>query len=321
MKLTPAFLASHVKDASEAKSFTLKGLKIRHIDDISYCVNMQRLDLSQNELRNPESLSGLKYCKDISWISVAHNQLTDIAYLCELAKLQGKKHVWRSSLAYVLIFLVSCFFPAVLNASYNELKDLPWDKIMNLTQLKALILNNNHLVSFPPNALLPKSLDTLVLSHNRTLDQIPASMLRKLSNLTKLSCSHTALHEISDLSECWALKEVRLASNKIFTLKGIEKKLPLTVEIIDIGHNLIRDPKDLENLLAFKKLTSLNVRGNLTDEAAEEAFIKKAIQELPNLRIFNGRNLKPSKPAKRSFTEVRVKPERANKNTKITFEE
>lgn len=90
MKLTPAFLSSHVKDAMEAKSFTLKGLKINTIDDISYCINMQRLDLSENELEKGESLSGLKYCKDISWISVAHNRLSDISLLCDLGKLQGR---------------------------------------------------------------------------------------------------------------------------------------------------------------------------------------------------------------------------------------
>ncbi len=118
------------------------------------------------------------------------------------------------------------------------------------------------------------------------------------------------------------MKEIRLASNKIFTLAAISKKLPLTVEIIDIGHNLIRDAKELDYLLAFKKLTSLNIRGNLADEAEEEAFLKKAALELTNLRIFNGRNLKPSnKPGKRSHAEFRLKPERANKNTKITFDE
>jgi Leucine-rich repeat (LRR) protein len=186
--------------------------------------------------------------------------------------------------------------------------------------LKALILNNNQLVSFPSNASLPKALDTLVLSHNAALDQLPVTMLRKLTNLTKLSCSHTALHEIPNLQECWSLKEIRLASNKIFTLDSISRCLPLTVEIIDIGHNLIRDAKELDNLLAFKKLSSLNIRGNLTDEKEEEGFLKKACEKLPNLRIFNGRNLKPTKPAKRSHAEFRLKPERANKNTKITFE-
>jgi hypothetical protein len=90
MKLTPAFLSSHVKDAAEAKSFSLKGLKIKHIDDISFCVNMQRIDISENELRSTESLGGLKYCKDLSWISVAQNQLSDISPLCDLSKLQGK---------------------------------------------------------------------------------------------------------------------------------------------------------------------------------------------------------------------------------------
>lgn len=107
MKLTPAFLSSHVKDALEAKSFALKGLKIKHIDDISYCVNMQRLDLSENELKSADSLSGLKYCKGISWISVARNQLSDISLLCDLAKLQGKQ-VDLSYPSFFLFYSLEC---------------------------------------------------------------------------------------------------------------------------------------------------------------------------------------------------------------------
>lgn len=137
--------------------------------------------------------------------------------------------------------------------------------------------------------------------------------------MTKLSCSHTELHRIPDLSQCLELKEIRLASNKLGSLAEIEKKLPFSIEIIDIGHNLIRKPSELAKLFTFKKLTSLNVRGNLTAEEDEE-FFKRAQKELPLLKNFNGRSLMPAKK-KRGAAEFRLKPERQNKNTKVTFEE
>lgn len=207
----------------------------------------------------------------------------------------------------------------VLNASYNELSELPWDALADLKCLKALILNNNNFTLFPPTACLPKSIDTLVLSHN-PLQDLPDKLFKGTPQLTKLSCSHAELHRVPDLSKCPELKEIRLASNKIGSLAEIEKRLPLTVEIIDIGQNLIRKPAELEKLFKFKKLNSLNVRGNLTNEEEEQEFFRLAQKELPLLINFNGRSLQPAKK-KRNATEFRLKPERQNKNTKVTFKD
>ena len=90
MKLTPAYISSTIQDSSSARVLTLRSKSISHIEDISFCVNLAKLDLSENELRSGEALSGLKYCKSISWISVAKNKLTDISHLTNLKSLQGK---------------------------------------------------------------------------------------------------------------------------------------------------------------------------------------------------------------------------------------
>ena len=89
MKLTPAYISSTIPDASSTRTLTLRSKSIAHIDDISFCVNLVRLDLGENGLKSGESLSGLKYCKGLTWVSVAKNQLKDITYLTELKNLQG----------------------------------------------------------------------------------------------------------------------------------------------------------------------------------------------------------------------------------------
>ena len=89
MKLTPAYISSTIQDASSTRVLSLRSKSISHIDDISYCVNLARLDLSENDLKSGESLSGLKYCKAITWISVAKNHLKDITHLTNLKNLQG----------------------------------------------------------------------------------------------------------------------------------------------------------------------------------------------------------------------------------------
>lgn len=90
MKLTPAYISSTVEDSSTVRVLTLRSKSISHIEDISFCVDLNKLDLSENDLRGGESLSGLKYCKSISWISVSKNKLTDLTYLTNLKNLQGK---------------------------------------------------------------------------------------------------------------------------------------------------------------------------------------------------------------------------------------
>jgi Leucine-rich repeat (LRR) protein len=95
MKLTPAYISSTIPDASTIRSLSFPSKSIAHIEDISFCVNLVRLDLSENVLKSGESLSGLKYCKGITWISVAKNQLTDIYNLTELKNLQGKQNILK----------------------------------------------------------------------------------------------------------------------------------------------------------------------------------------------------------------------------------
>lgn len=195
---------------------------------------------------------------------------------------------------------------------------------MELTSLKALILNNNKFTGFPvSSAHLPSSLDTLVLSHNE-INDLPAKMLRSVPFLSKLSCSHARLHAVPDLSHCQELKELRLASNKIISLAQIEKLVALSLEILDLGHNLITKRSELERLFHFKKLTSLNIRGNLSPEEDED-FLKAARKQLPSLKNFNGRSLEEKKRSSSSssskYPEFRLKPERQNRNTKIKFTE
>ena len=90
MKLTPAYISSTIQDASTTKALILRSKRITHIDDISYCVNVTKIDLAENEMKSGEALSGLKYCKGVTWISVAKNQLNDISNLTNLKNLQGK---------------------------------------------------------------------------------------------------------------------------------------------------------------------------------------------------------------------------------------
>ena len=136
MKLTPAFLSSAVENASEQSFIQLSNQKITHVEDISFCICLRKLDLSKNRMRSAEALSGLQYCKSISWLNLSFNQLDSLGYLDRMAEKL-----------------------TVLNISHNSFTILP-TSLASLKKLKALIANDNQLKHIDPLAL-PKSLETL----------------------------------------------------------------------------------------------------------------------------------------------------------------
>jgi Leucine-rich repeat (LRR) protein len=56
------------------------------IDDIGACIELTRIDLSNNMLT---SLQGIAHNKSISWLKAANNKLTSMTDLSRLTKLAG----------------------------------------------------------------------------------------------------------------------------------------------------------------------------------------------------------------------------------------
>ena len=68
MKLTPSLLSQWFPGAlSDMRALDIKDKEISHIEDISMCTQLARIDLAKNALRHADSLSGLRYCQDIKW--------------------------------------------------------------------------------------------------------------------------------------------------------------------------------------------------------------------------------------------------------------
>lgn len=252
MKLTPAILSSTVKDAREQAAFNLSGRDISHIDDISFCIAMRRLDLSKNRLQG-EGLSGLQYCKGLTWLSLAHNRLEGgLEHLSKLTALN------------------------VLNLAYNELSDIPLF-FADFTQLKALILNDNRIQCLEVTCL-PKSLDSLVVSRNRLEVVKP---LDRLAALEKVSLSHNQLHQLPELSKCWKLRELRLNNNRI--TKVPKGSLPPDLSLLDLGKNPIERLQDLAGVEGLRHLRSLNLAGCPVASHALDSLLAT----LPRLHILN----------------------------------
>lgn len=260
MKLTPAYLSSSFENVTEQETISLKGKDITHIDDISFLVNMKKLDLSGNKLKSGESLSGLQYCKSLVWLDLSGNQLSDVHHILGLHKLN------------------------VLNLSHNELDMIP-EGIHKLVNLKALILNDNQIKSLE-NIRFPSQLNTLILSRNEIESANNAFM--HLEHLEKLSFSHNRLHQFPAVSKCWALKEIRVGSNKILGLPKKAGDLPPGLTTIDIGNNAVADQAELEAVIKLRHLVNLNVKGN---PLWTEELDKQVIKAVPTMEILNSKKV------------------------------
>ncbi|XVF19667.1 hypothetical protein REPUB_Repub11eG0130700 [Reevesia pubescens] len=175
----------------------------------------------------------------------------------------------------------------VLNAGKNKLRSM--EEVRSLVNLRALILNDNEIVSICGLDEM-KDLNTLVLSRN-PISEIGNSLI-KLKSITKLSASNCQIQAIdSSLKCCIELKELRLAHNDIRNLPA-ELSYNKKLQNLDFGNNLITRWSELKALDSLVNLKNLNLQGNPIAE--KEKLAKKVKGLLPNLLIFNARPIDKS---------------------------
>ena len=262
MKLTPAIVAEICqKSLQDVENFEATTMQINHIDDISMCISLKKLNLTDNSLESKESLSGIHYNKGLTMLNLSKNLLNNVEYLRNLKKL------------------------VVLNISHNKLVDIPLF-LSSFSELKALVLNNNQIGFFAPELKLPKQLTALILSHN-LIEDISYFSTRKLPELTKLSLSHNSIRILPHLQDSLpCLKELRLSDNKISKIEL--HSLPSTLEILELNNNLINTFGDIEALKKLPYLTHLSLKGCQICKT-EESYCEKIKEMLPSLRILDGR--------------------------------
>ncbi|PWA89851.1 leucine-rich repeat domain, L domain-like protein [Artemisia annua] len=174
------------------------------------------------------------------------------------------------------------------------------DEVSSLVRLRALILNDNEIVSICKLDQM-KELNTLVLSKN-PIQKIGESLV-KVNSITKLSLSNCKIQAIdSSIKSCTELRELRLAHNEIRTLPS-ELTRNTKIQNLDLGNNLILRWSDLKVLSSLGNLKNLNLAGNPVTE--KDVTIKKIKKLVPSLQIFNARPIdKPMKNLKADHEET-----------------
>ncbi|ORX61796.1 L domain-like protein [Hesseltinella vesiculosa] len=235
-----------------------KGLT--HLDDISSCLQLRKLDLAKNQLTNANC--NFKGLDQLTMLDLSLNNFESMHGLENMKQLN------------------------VLTMGSNKLKSLSME-IANMTQLKALILSKNEIKRIKYLNHLTQ-LNTLVLSYNniRTLPSIQA-----MTQLTKVNLSHNQFSIIPDLTaQAACLKELRLNDNQITTIPATLRQCH-ALETLDLGNNLIENWSNLAALGSLVQLHNLNLKGNPI--ANKDSYREKILALVPTLRVFDGQRFDP----------------------------
>ena len=192
--------------ATENYYISIKGVK--HPVD-SYELNLSAMDLTSNDIKP------LNKMKEIMYLNLSCNQITDISMLKDLTDLTYLS-LWDNSITDI-----------------NALK--------KLTSLTELSLRDNGISNITPLGNLAE-LTILYLNDNKITD---ISALKKLTSLTELYLNDNMISDISPLGKLTDLQVLYLNDNNISDISALKKLTNL--EFLYLGGNQIT-AQDLDEL-------------------------------------------------------------------------
>jgi len=227
--------------------------------DLSYCqfngtlpssmselTQLVYLDLSSNNFSGP--LPSFNMSKNITYLSLFHNSLTGVLPSSHFEGLQNLVNIdlgfnfFKGSLPSSLLKLPSL---RELKLPFNKLTGVLGESVMTAPTLEMLDVGNNNLEGPIPLSIFNlRTLRVIQLNSNKFNGTVELDMIRRLSNLTRLSLSHNNLsvdifsRYDHDPSSFPVLRNLMLASCK---LRGIPSflKTQSSLLYLDLADNQI----------------------------------------------------------------------------------
>jgi Leucine-rich repeat (LRR) protein len=204
------------------------------LDSLSYAEVIPRQRIS--------SLKGLENCKNLIFLSIGSQDISDISPLSSLTKL---KFLWLDQNHKIsdVTPLTELINLEELHLQSNLILDIT--PIKDLTQLRILELQNNEIKDISPLKNL-HSLTMLYLSGAQFSDLEPLKYLLKINQLWLINCN---INDISFLSNLVNIKNLHLAWNNITDITPIKNMTNLEWVALDKNNIIdISSLKDLQNL-------------------------------------------------------------------------
>ncbi|MBF8983683.1 leucine-rich repeat domain-containing protein [Lutibacter sp. B2] len=216
------------------KVTNLKGLEIRHVDDVNLKLlesmkNLEKLSISYSDI---EDTSFVKNLTNLKELELDENKIKDITALKNLKNLEK------------------------LDIGYNDIEDI--SPIKNLVSLEELRLSGNKFKDLSPLENL-KKLQILSISSNEMLIQgleefklENIDALNSLVYLKELNASKSGIQDLSDIKNLKSLEVLDLGSNYIENIEYIEQLTNL--KKLYLSKNNILDLKYIEGMTKLEEL-------------------------------------------------------------------
>ncbi len=231
-----------------------KGIHSGRLSDIGRLTELTSLKLANNEITELEFLTPLE--KLVS-LDLSNNQITDITPLAQLKKLR------------------------TLHLDNNDIKD--FSPLYDLSELTMLTIGGIEVSQSQIKELKTRLPGCLIYSDEANTDIVEVHLGGKTfkSDVTKLDLSDCSITNLSALSVCTSLEELRLSGNYIRDI-GPLLDIP-KLRVLDLSNNMI---SDIRPLMSMTTLEHLNLAGNKISSITALSQLKQ-LKEL----VLNGNDI------------------------------
>ena len=231
-----------------------KGIHSGRLSDIGRLTELTSLKLANNEITELEFLTPLE--KLVS-LDLSNNQITDITPLAQLKKLR------------------------TLHLDNNDIRD--FSPLYDLSELTMLTIGGIEVSQSQIKELKTRLPGCLIYSDEANTDIVEVHLGGKTfkSDVTKLDLSDCSITDLSALSVCTSLEELRLSGNYI---RDISPLLDIPkLRVLDLSNNMI---SDIRPLMSITTLEHLNLAGNKISSITALSQLKQ-LKEL----VLNGNDI------------------------------
>ena len=231
-----------------------KGIHSGRLSDIGRLTELTSLKLANNEITELDFLTPLE--KLVS-LDLSNNQISDITPLAQLKKLR------------------------TLHLDNNDIKD--FSPLYDLSELTMLTIGGIEVSQSQIKELKTRLPGCLIYNDEANTDIVEVHLGGKTfkSDVTKLDLSDCSITNLSALSVCTSLEELRLSGNYIRDI-GPLLDIP-KLRVLDLSNNMI---SDIRPLMSMTTLEHLNLAGNKISSITALSQLKQ-LKEL----VLNGNDI------------------------------
>lgn len=261
------------------RELKLYSCQLSRIQNLGECVGLMSLHLEDNHIG---AIEGLDTLRGLEYLNMSSNRVQKIGNgLARLTKLR-ELHLSRNLLSSLdglgsLVALETC------SLDNNKLCQITAEQVKGLGKLDEFRIAGNQL----------QSLSFLAAGATKTQPSLPS-----LSQLDA-SCNRLSAASLRHLPPLSQLGELNLSGNQIEEIEPCFVSACPTLEILDLGGNLLRrGVEDLANLKEIASLRELLIQGNPFISQAEPEIVQKALTDLSCLDYLDDKPIEKVDPLK-----------------------